>query len=120
MRTFKWLLIGPALCVSLAALGENRVQQKTTVALERARSSVEQPGEKLHFSVQPADAEIASARVFDEPLVPVNATELAGENQALAQALTGYAQRSTYDDCSGLAQFADQFPQSRWTPSLLF
>jgi tetratricopeptide (TPR) repeat protein len=86
--------------------------------VERAAAKTQVEG-NLIFSAQPADAEIASARVFDEPLVPLAATGVAEENQALAQALTGYSQRSTYDDCSSLAQFADQFPQSRWTASLL-
>ncbi len=71
------------------------------------------------LSPQPTDADIAVARIFDEPLVPVSRTPVSEENQALARALDSYAQRSTYDDCSSLAGFADQFPQSRWTASLL-
>jgi RHS repeat-associated protein len=77
------------------------------------------PPAALHFSAEPTDAEIFNARVFDEPLVPSDGRPRADENRALAGALTGYAQRSTYDDCSSLAHFADQFPQSRWTASLL-
>jgi len=71
---------------------------------------------------QPAslpDAAVSSVRVFDEPLVPLNTKANPQEDQALSEALTAYSQRATADDCSSLAQFADNFPQSRWTPSLL-
>jgi len=33
--------------------------------------------------------------------------------------LAAYSQRTTADDCSSLAHFAENFPQSRWTASLL-
>jgi len=38
---------------------------------------------------------------------------------ALAEALLAYAHRTTTDDCSSLAEFAANHPQSRWTASLL-
>src|SRR5277367_380876 len=69
----------------------------------------------LRFSAQPSDAELSSARVLDESLVPLDGPELATENQALAVALEGYANRVVLDDCSSLAQFADAYPASRWT-----
>jgi len=73
----------------------------------------------LIFSAQPADAELSAARVFDEPLIPLSAEPSAKEDKALAKALAAYAARSTADDCSSLADFASNFPQSRWTASLL-
>jgi RHS repeat-associated protein len=67
----------------------------------------------------PTDADVSAARVFDEPLVPTSAEPSPQENAALMTALTAYGQRTTADDCSSLADFASNFPQSRWTASLL-
>jgi RHS repeat-associated protein len=73
----------------------------------------------LKFSAQPSDAELSFARVLDEPLIPLDGPVLMNENQALAAAFEGYANRAVSDDCSSLAQFADAFPNSRWTGPLL-
>jgi len=73
----------------------------------------------LSFSPQPTDAEIFAARVLDEPLVPLDGEARMNENQALAAALTAYANRAISDDCSSLSAFADAFPNSRWTGPLL-
>ncbi|HLH57089.1 MAG TPA: RHS repeat-associated core domain-containing protein [Verrucomicrobiae bacterium] len=73
----------------------------------------------LSFSASPSDSEIFNARVFDEPLVPVDNQPTPGENRALATALYNYAHRAVRDDCSSLAAFAEAFPDSRWTGTLL-
>jgi YD repeat-containing protein len=86
--------------------------------VERAGAETRVEG-NLSFSAQPTDAELSAARVFDEPLIPLSAEPSAKEDKALAEALAAYAARSTADDCSSLAGFADNFPQSRWTASLL-
>ncbi len=77
------------------------------------------PPAGLRFPASPTDAEISAARIFDEPLVPTDGEPQPAQNQALAAALLAYANRATADDCSSLADFANNYPQSRWTPSLL-
>ena len=77
------------------------------------------PPGAFQFSSNPADAEISSARVFDEPLVPLEGASVPDENYALAQSIRAYAHRSSPDDCSSLAAFAQGHPQSRWTGPLL-
>ena len=77
------------------------------------------PPAALHFSAEPTDAEIFSARVLDEPLVPTDNQPRVEENQALAGALSAYAKRATPDDCASLAAYLDAFPNSRWSGPLL-
>src|SRR5437899_896568 len=107
------------ICVcSLTIAGAGEVRHTSTAEKSKPDGPANSPA-ALGLSAEPTDAEIFGARVFDEPLVPSDGQPRAAENRALGGALTGYAQRSTYDDCSSLGQFADQFPQSRWTASLL-
>src|SRR5665213_3278488 len=73
----------------------------------------------LHFSSEPTAAEISRARVFDEPLIPMNGEPSVEENRALAEGLTGYANRTNFDDFTSLTGFLDQFPDSKWSGSLL-
>ncbi len=73
----------------------------------------------MQFSASPTDVEIFSARVFDEPLVPLNNEVREGDNRALADALAAYAARSESDDCSSLAAYASAHPDSRWTGPVL-
>lgn len=73
----------------------------------------------LRFSAQPDANEISSARIFDEPLLPLGGKPTAAENRALAQALADYAGRSDLDDFSSVENFLAQFPQSAWSGSLL-
>lgn len=67
----------------------------------------------------PSEAQIFSARVFDEPLVPINGRADVSEDRALANALGAYTSRTESDDCSSLASFASAHPDSRWTGPLL-
>jgi RHS repeat-associated protein len=84
-----------------------------------AAMAADQPPGGLNFSAQPTDAELFAARVLDEPLVPLDGEVRMNENQALAAALTAYADRATSDDCSSLSAFAESYPASRWTGPLL-
>src|SRR5579859_6705359 len=78
-----------------------------------------QPVRALHFSAEPADAEISSARIFDEPLLASNDQSSPRENHALAEALSAYANRADFDDFSMLTGFLRSWPQSRWCASML-
>ena len=64
------------------------------------------------------DTEIANSRAFLEPLAPMHSQSVAGENQALAAALTAYKAKADRSDVSDLAKFVSSYPNSRWTPSV--
>ena len=81
-------------------------------------ASASTPSSRLLIA-EPTEAEIAQARVFDEPLVPIGGQPSREENRALAQALAHYASRTNRDDFSNLTDFLDRFPQSSWSGSLL-
>src|ERR1700678_2961760 len=95
------------LCASLIASAENAQPQAQAAATA------------LRFSAQPTDAEISNARVFDEPLLPIEGESTPAENRALADALTSYANRTNLDDFSALTGFLSRFSQSSWSASLL-
>jgi RHS repeat-associated protein len=73
----------------------------------------------LHFSSQPTVSEISSARIFDEPLLPIGGEPTAEENRAMANTLARYAGRASVDDFSSLTGFLARYPQSAWNGSLL-
>jgi tetratricopeptide (TPR) repeat protein len=77
------------------------------------------PPSILHFSARPTASEISSARIFDEPLIPIGGEPSANENRALADAMLAYATRTNFDDQSGFEIFLGNFPHSAWTGSLL-
>lgn len=72
----------------------------------------------LKFSQSPTDEEIYKARVFSEPLVPMNTNMLPAENQALAKSLLSFAAKKGQEDFSDLNSFLASHPQSRWKASL--
>ena len=74
--------------------------------------------EEPHFSQTPTDAEIFSAHVFSQPLVPMGTTT-ARENQELAHALTTFLQRSDSDNFGAIEGFLKDHPDSPWRASLL-
>src|SRR5205823_2012617 len=69
--------------------------------------------------VNPTPQDIFRARIFEEPLVPVEGEPSAADNADLATALRGYAHRSGPDDFASLTQFVDQHPNSPWNAALL-
>lgn len=73
----------------------------------------------LPFSANPTVEEIFRAQVFEEPLVPVGGEPNRAENAALAQALRGYASRSSPDDFSSLTEFLEQNQESVWRVAVL-
>ncbi|HEY9714766.1 MAG TPA: hypothetical protein V6C72_14960, partial [Chroococcales cyanobacterium] len=54
----------------------------------------------LTFSKNPTDLEIASARVFSEPLVAMTTAPVPGENAALSAALLAYKTKAASEDTS--------------------
>lgn len=90
---------------------------------------------ELKFSATPTDLELTTARVFQEPLVPMSTIAVSGENEALASAIKSFKNRKdstnvksndskldvTTDLASALApfeKFISDFPNSRWVPSV--
>jgi RHS repeat-associated protein len=72
------------------------------------------------FSESPTTAEIARARVFEEPLIPLWGEPSPEENKALAKALLAFSTRVKTDDFSALTGFLDSTNCFHWCPSLLF
>ena len=72
------------------------------------------------LSDNPTDLEILNSRAFEEPLIPMQGTGsiIEGENAALAEALKAFKAKNNLEDVSDLNQFINQYPSSRWTPSL--
>ncbi len=74
----------------------------------------------LTFSASPTVAEIMSARVFEEPLVPMWGEPSAAENQALANALILFSQRERTDDFSALEAFLNSQVSYNWYPAVSY
>ena len=73
---------------------------------------------QLSFKSAPTDQEITSARVFEEPLIPMSGTSVPEENAALSKALLAFSTAKDMENVSALADFIKQHPDSRWRPSL--
>jgi len=71
------------------------------------------------FSAEPTDEEIFRAHFFEEPLVTMEGSYSAKENQALVYALAVYSQHAVPDDLSAITGFLKEYPQSRWRGALL-
>src|ERR1035438_9547623 len=116
----KFLLLTLPFCAGLITLGkENSATEQVSTEGNDAKHNADLSAGRLHFSLQPTELELSSARVFDEPLVPLGGKPSAAENKALANALASYASRGNLDDFSSLTSFLDTFPNSGWCGSLL-
>lgn len=73
---------------------------------------------KLQFSSAPSDSDITTARIFAEPLIPLDSERIVGENFALSQALVSFKNNKNQEDVSALTQFIASFPTSRWRAAL--
>lgn len=71
------------------------------------------------FSARATDAELFRARIFEEPLLPLDGEVVASENQALVNALRAYLALGGRDAVEPLQRFLSAHPQSRWRASLL-
>lgn len=72
----------------------------------------------LGFSSAPSDLELSTARIFAEPLIPLEIQPVEGENTALAKALTDFSHKESREDISDLTSFISKFPDSRWLAAL--
>ena len=71
------------------------------------------------FSAVPTEAEITRARVFAEPLVPLEETPSGEENGALAQAITAYVAAGRDEALGPFEAFVAAHPRSAWRAPLL-
>ena len=71
------------------------------------------------FSASPTDTELFRARVFEEPMIPLDGTAIAAENRALVDALLQYLALGGRDAVEPLRAFLSAHPTSRWRASLL-
>ncbi|HEY9684034.1 MAG TPA: RHS repeat-associated core domain-containing protein [Oculatellaceae cyanobacterium] len=73
---------------------------------------------KLVFSANPTDLELFNARVFSDPLIPMDNTVTPSENLELAKALSTFREKNNPEDRSDLSKFIEQHSKSRWRPAL--
>jgi len=78
----------------------------------------------LKLSADPTDLELTTARVFQEPLVPMSGNAAPGENVALAFAIKAFktapasAVGKDKQDLAPFEKFVTDYPKSRWVPSI--
>lgn len=70
------------------------------------------------FSVWPTSDELFRARVFEEPLVPVNGQPTPEDTRALASALRSYQQAGSGESVDALVGYLEGHSLSPWRPSL--
>ncbi|MBP9092306.1 hypothetical protein KBI23_14855 [bacterium] len=82
---------------------------------------------ELKFSAAPTDLELTTARVFQEPLVPMSTSAVLGENLALASAIKTFKNVSSSSgekvgteklNLAPFEKFLADYPSSRWVPSV--
>src|SRR5205814_7685017 len=106
---------GPA--TSVAHRQSSTGKAAENVRVNRTVPETTAPTEFPQFSIEPTDAEISKARVFEEPLIPVDSQRDKAENLALSTAISDYLHRGSSDDDSAMTQFLSTYPESRWRGS---
>ncbi|HIA52074.1 MAG TPA: LysM peptidoglycan-binding domain-containing protein [Candidatus Melainabacteria bacterium] len=84
----------------------------------RLASKTPQQVKSTPLSDHPTDIELTAARVFEEPLIPMNAPAVSGENDELAKAIGSFKSKNDPENVSAFTDFIERFPKSRWTPSV--
>jgi RHS repeat-associated protein len=93
---------------------------ETTAAPNRVVPPHSAPTVGFSIPDQPTEDDIKHVRLFAEPLLPVGGKPSAEQNRQLAAVLLRHSRRAMADDFSELEQFVAAYPDSPWTPSLLF
>ncbi len=88
------------------------------VSAQERSAMVTAQSSQFTLPVEADDVQLRAVRLFEEPLVPMGGSPAAGENSALAKALTLYASSSDKEDISSLQAFLKQYPHSRWSASV--
>lgn len=87
--------------------------------IDQAAPDVEAPNLDPSFSDSPGDEEFLRTRVLEEPLAPTAGEADPEENQALAQALLAFTNRTDSESVAPILGFLELYPRSRWRASLL-
>jgi RHS repeat-associated protein len=114
-------LKGSTLILLLACASSLAAQEdKSRVRVNRVAPVVKPVALVPSFSDPPTAMELTRARVFEEPLVPVDgvATD-AAENRELAQLVTTYLEAGVPDATRGFEEFLVRHPVSPWRASLM-
>ncbi len=106
---------------------ENQIAYPLVRTPENVQVNYKQPkgilkpdeGLTVTFSKEPTDEEIFRVHFFEEPLVPMEGSYNAEENNGLVLALAAFSQRSNPDDFSAVTRFLKDYPKSRWRGALL-
>src|SRR4030095_1779176 len=128
-RALTWLTVLTLLFMSSpapAAFAQEGAKPTKTAIPAPARPKTVRKGTRkvttikptLAFSVNPTDAELTTARIFPEPLVPMSGKPVPGENQALARALAAFKAKNDPEAVSDLTRFLGSYPTSRWGSSV--
>ncbi len=97
--------------------GREPAQASRPVEVNRVVPDVQRAPLFPTFSAEPTVAEIATARVFAEPLVPIGQPSV-GENRRLVVAIKEYQSVGKSDFLAPFLEYLSQFPSGAWTPSL--
>ena len=126
MRILSWLLILLLVVINSAQLalaitptdGESSSSLVSTIKRPSLTELTKPVCRVLVFSSKPSDLEIFNARVFSEPLVPMDSKIIVVENQALVKSLIAFKNKNNLEDISNLTKFLDAHPTSRWRSAL--
>jgi len=114
---------------------DTAVPPPANVQVKTGPRSVKIVKPELKLSADPTDLELTTARVFQEPLVPMSTKAVPGENEALAGAIRAFKTASVSPDSGAAAttagkdatdklnlapfeKFLAAYPSSRWVPSV--
>lgn len=90
-----------------------------TVSVKTGPTRVDVFKPTLSLTEQSSDEQIATARIFREPLTPCSSRNSSSlENQELVAALTSFRDGANLEDLSALDRFIEKYPNSRWQPAL--
>jgi RHS repeat-associated protein len=123
-RAIATILVPAHLLLSLPPSPSAASQRTRSEALrpqerDDALLKVRPPRASVEFPVDPTDADIFRARVFEEPLVPIGGVGSAEENRALAAAISTYLNQGGSEETAPLEAFLATHPDSVWRASLL-
>ncbi|MCA9815504.1 MAG: hypothetical protein KC652_10355 [Cyanobacteria bacterium HKST-UBA01] len=106
----------PAAIAQAIAKQEARIH-KGPVTVRKGSRQVKHFVPELSFPENPSDQDIASARVFEEPLVPIGSTSNDSSNKELARALVNFKDSGSLN-IEGISEFLSNHPDSPWRASL--
>lgn len=106
----------PAAIAQAIAKQEARIH-KGPVTVRKGSRQVKHFVPELSFPENPSNHDIASARVFEEPLVPIGSTSNDSSNKELARVLVNFKDSGSLN-IEGISEFLSNHPDSPWRASL--